>query len=66
MNDPIFKSSNARLSPGGGGRREGDVKFRVDRRIIDLTVYCDVSRKPGPTLKRRTELLILGAKIYQL
>ena len=29
MNDPIFKSSNARGLPGGGM-----LKFRVDRRII--------------------------------
>ena len=32
LNDPIFKSSNARGLPGGGGM----LKFRVDRRIIDL------------------------------
>ena len=30
LNDPIFKSSNARGLPGGGG---GMLKFRVDRRI---------------------------------
>ena len=29
LNDPIFKSSNARGLPGGGM-----LKFRVDRRII--------------------------------
>ena len=29
LNDPIFKSSNARDLPGGGGM----LKFRVDRRI---------------------------------
>ena len=29
LNDPIFKSSNARGLPGGGGM----LKFRVDRRI---------------------------------
>ena len=31
LNDPIFKSSNARASPEGGG--EELLKFRVDRRI---------------------------------
>ena len=30
LNDPIFKSSNARGLPGGGGG--GMLKFRVDRR----------------------------------
>ena len=34
LNDPIFKSSNARALPGGGGR--GMLKFRVDRRIITV------------------------------
>ena len=33
LNDPIFKSSNARDFPGGGGGG-GMLKFRVDRRII--------------------------------
>ena len=32
LNDPIFKSSNARAFPGGGGM----LKFRVDRRITLL------------------------------
>ena len=32
LNDPIFKSSNARGLPGGGGGG-GVLKFRVDRRI---------------------------------
>ena len=31
LSDPIFKSSNARALPEGGG---GVFKFRVDRRII--------------------------------
>ena len=31
LNDPIFKSSNARALPGGGGM----LKFRVDRRITE-------------------------------
>ena len=31
LNDPIFKSANARGFPGGGG---GMLKFRVDRRIM--------------------------------
>ena len=30
LNDPFFKSSNARGLPGGGG---GMLKFRVDRRM---------------------------------
>ena len=30
LNDPIFKSSNARGLPGGGGM----LKFRVDRHIM--------------------------------
>ena len=34
LNDPIFKSSNARSLPGGGG---GMLKFRVDRRISRST-----------------------------
>ena len=34
LNDPIFKSSNARARGGGGGM----LKFRVDRRIISETV----------------------------
>ena len=33
LNDPIFKSSNARGLPGGGM-----LKFRVDRRIIFIAV----------------------------
>ena len=33
LNDPIFKSSNSRALPGGGG---GMLKFRVDRRITDI------------------------------
>ena len=33
LNDPIFKSSNARGLPGGGGG--GMLKFRVDRRISE-------------------------------
>ena len=32
LNNPIFKSSNARGLPGGGGGG-GMLKFRVDRRI---------------------------------
>ena len=32
LNDPIFKSSNARGLPGGGGM----LKFRVDRRITSM------------------------------
>ena len=35
LNDPIFKSSNARGLPGGGM-----LKFRVDRRIIGNFVGC--------------------------
>ena len=34
LNDPIFKSSNARDLPGGGGG--GMLKFRVDRRITSV------------------------------
>ena len=37
LNDPIFKSSNARGLPGGGGM----LKFRVDRRIISM-IYLQV------------------------
>ena len=37
LNDPIFKSSNARGLPGGGGM----LKFRVDRR----TSHTESSRK---------------------
>ena len=37
LNDPIFKSSNARALPGGGVM----LKFRVDRRII--TSFVNVS-----------------------
>ena len=32
LNDPIFKSSNARAFPGGGGM----LKFLVDRRIKSI------------------------------
>ena len=32
LNDPIFKSSNARVLPG----RRGILKFRVDGRITDF------------------------------
>ena len=35
LNDPIFKSSNARGLPGGGM-----LKFRVDRRITVNSLYC--------------------------
>ena len=35
LNDPIFKSSNARGLPGGGM-----LKFRVDRRIRIEHRYC--------------------------
>ena len=38
LNDPIFKSSNARGLPGGGGG--GMLKFRVDRRINEI---CKIS-----------------------
>ena len=40
LNDPIFKSSNARGLPGGGM-----LKFRFDRRIIVLTSFflCSTS-----------------------
>ena len=34
LNDPIFKSSNARGLPGGGGM----LKFRVDRRITKTSM----------------------------
>ena len=37
LNDPIFKSSNARGLPGGGGG--GTLKFRVDRRIITIVPF---------------------------
>ena len=37
LNNPIFKSSNARGLPGGGG---GMLKFRVDRRIIVVMMSC--------------------------
>ena len=33
LNDPIFKSSNARALPGEGGGGGGMLKFQVDRRI---------------------------------
>ena len=35
LNNPIFKSSNARGLPGGGGM----LKFRVDRRIILMQAF---------------------------
>ena len=35
LNDPIFKSSNARGLPGVGGGG-GVLKFRVDRRISNV------------------------------
>ena len=37
LNDPIFKSSNARALGGGGG---GVLKFRVDRHNIGCTRQC--------------------------
>ena len=37
LNDPIFKSSNTRGLPGGGGG--GMLKFRVDRRITELRLH---------------------------
>ena len=36
LNDPIFKSSNARALPVGGGGGGGMLKFRVDRRIVTV------------------------------
>ena len=43
LNNPIFKSSNARGLPRGGGGG-GMLKFRVDRRIKLKT--CDHSNAP--------------------
>ena len=37
LNDPILKSSNAWGLPGGGGGEM--LRFRVDRRIISLSVW---------------------------
>ena len=39
LNDPIFKSSNVRALPGGGGM----LKFRFDRRIVS-EIDCHVRR----------------------
>ena len=38
LNEPVFKSSNARALPGGGGG--GMLKFPVDRRVI--VSYFDI------------------------
>ena len=43
LNDPIFKSSNARGLPGGGGG--GMLKFRVDRRIMTCHFPAFLPRK---------------------
>ena len=41
LNDPIFKSSNARDLPGGGGG--GMLKFRVDRRITSSETSLSIT-----------------------
>ena len=53
LNDPIFKSSNARGLPGGGG---GMLKFRVDRRINTLLRKGteQQNKKPTPTIRSQT------------
>ena len=54
LNDPIFKSSNARSLPGG----EGMLKFRVDRRMP-----CQEAVVPYNWI---TDKIVFGAIFFNL
>ena len=61
VNDPIFKSSNARALPreGAGGGGGGKMKFRVDRRIKTGKGLVPKERICGPTSSTKFELLLV-------